>query len=109
MNGKLKSRYSRIVSKFVRDKAYLNTYMALTDNTHMEIENCKKILEYNDVRVKIRTATLIVSIWGSGLSISDYNTDGIVVNGSFSSVEFEPCGQTGQTEQIKQSKPYGKS
>ncbi len=109
MNGKLKSRYGRIVSKCVRDKAYLNTYMALTDNTHMEIENCKKILEYNDVRVKIRTATLIVSIWGSGLSISDYNTDGIVVNGSFSSVEFEPCGQTGQTEQIKQSEPYGKS
>lgn len=98
MNGKLKSRYGRIVSKFVRDKAYINTYMALTDNTCLEIENCKKILEYNDVRVKIRTATLIVSIWGSGLSISDYNTGGIVVNGSFSSVEFETCGQNKQSE-----------
>ena len=94
MNGRLKEKYGRVVSKFVRDKAYLNTYMALTDNTHMELENCKKILEYNDVRVKIRTATLTVSIWGHDLSISDYNTDGIVVNGSFSSVEFEPYGQT---------------
>lgn len=103
MNGKLKSRYGRLISKFVRDKTYLNTYMALTDNTHMEIENCKKILEYNDVLIKIRTATLTVSIWGSGLSISDYNTDGIVVNGCFSSVEFESCGQNGQTE------PSGKS
>lgn len=93
MNGRLKDKYGKVISKFIRDKAYLNTYMALTDNTHMELENCKKILEYNDVMVKIRTATLIVSIWGQNLSISDYNTDGIVVNGNFSSVEFEPCGQ----------------
>lgn len=89
MNGRIKSEYGRLVSKAARDKMYLNTYMTLTDNTHMEIENCKKILEYNDVYVKVRTATLTVSVWGQDLRISDYNTDGIVINGSFSSVEFE--------------------
>lgn len=67
----------------------MNTYMTLTDNTHMEIENCKKILEYNDVYIKIKTATVIISIWGQNLKISDYNTDGIIVNGIFSSIEFE--------------------
>ncbi len=96
MKERLKSRYGRLVSKFVRDKVYLNTYMAMTDNTRIEIENCRRILEYNDVCVRIRTATLTVSIWGSGLSISDYNTDGIVINGSFSSVEFEQ--EPGHTE-----------
>ncbi len=89
MSGGIKDGYSKFVSKLVRSRTYLNTYMALTDNTHMEIENCKKILEYNDVYVKIRTATLTVSIWGQDLRLSDYNTDGIVVNGKFSSVEFE--------------------
>ncbi len=92
MREKIKNGYGKFVSKLAGSKVYLNTYMTLTDNTHMEIENCKKILEYNDVYVKIRTATLTVSIWGSNLRISDYNTDGIVVNGNFSSVEFEQWG-----------------
>ncbi len=92
MSGRIKNGYEKFLSKIAGSKLYLNTYMTLTDNTHMEIENCKKILEYNDVYVKLRTATLTVSIWGSDLRISDYNTDGIVVNGKFSSVEFEQWG-----------------
>ena len=89
MNGTLKEKYNSVVSKYVKKKLYLNTYMNLTDNTHMEIENCRKILEYNDIYVKIRTSTLTISIWGQNIRISDYNTDGIVVDGKFSSVEFE--------------------
>lgn len=89
MNGNLKEKYNYVVSKYVKKKLYLNTYMNLTDNTHMEIENCQKILEYNDIYVKIKTSTLIISIWGQNIRISDYNTDGIVVDGNFSSVEFE--------------------
>lgn len=91
MNGTLKEKYNSIISKYVKKKLYLNTYMNLTDNTHLEIENCQKILEYNDIYVKIRTSTLIISIWGQNIRISDYNTDGIIVDGKFSSVEFEPA------------------
>ena len=89
MGERLKDRYNDIVSKYVRKKLYLNTYMNIADNTHLEIENCKRILEYNDILVKLRTSTLTVSIWGQDLKISDYNTDGIVVDGKSSSVEFE--------------------
>lgn len=92
MGGRIKKEYGKLVSSLVRSRVYLNTYMTLSDNTHMEIENCKKILEYNDAYVKVRTATLIVSVWGQDLRISDYNTDGIVINGKFSSVEFEQTG-----------------
>ena len=93
MSGRIKNEYGKFVSRLVRSKTYLNTYMTLTDNTHMEIENCKRILEYNDVYIKLRTATLTVGIWGQDLRISDYNTDGIVINGNFSSVEFEKGGK----------------
>ena len=89
MSETLKEKYNSVVSKYIKRKLYLNTYMNLTDNTHLEIENCRKILEYNDIYVKIRTSTLIVSIWGQNLQISDYNTDGIIVDGNFSSIEFE--------------------
>lgn len=89
MKASLKEKYNSLVSKYIKKKLYLNTYMNLTDNTHIEIENCQKILEYNDIYVKIKTSTLIISIWGQNIRISDYNTDGIIVDGKFSSVEFE--------------------
>ena len=89
MKVTLKEKYNSLISKYVKKKLYLNTYMNLTDNTHLEIENCQKILEYNDIYLKIKTSTLIISIWGQSIRISDYNTDGIIVDGKFSSVEFE--------------------
>ena len=89
MKNKLKDRYDSAVSRYVKKKLYLNTYINLSDNTHMEIENCKKILEYNDIYVKLKTSTLMISIWGQNINISDYNTDGLIVDGIFTSIEFE--------------------
>lgn len=82
-------KYNTIVSKFVKEKLYCNTYMNLTDNTHIEIENCKRILDYSDVYLRIKTSTLTICIYGENLNISDYNTDGMIINGKFSSIEFE--------------------
>ncbi len=89
MGRKIKDKYDEMLSKYIKKKLYLNTYMNISDNDHLEIENCKKILEYNDIYVKLRTSTLIISIWGQNIKISDYNTDGIIVDGKFSSIEFE--------------------
>ncbi len=82
-------KYSSTISRFIKGKTYNNTYINLTDNIHMEIENCKKILEYNDLYIKIRTSTLTICIYGKNLDVSDYNTDGIIIDGEFSSIEFE--------------------
>ncbi len=89
MGRKIKDKYDDMLSKYIKKKLYLNTYMNISDNNHLEIENCQKILEYNDIYVKLRTSTLIISIWGQNIKISDYNTDGIIVDGKFSSIEFE--------------------
>ncbi len=85
----VRKKYNSVVSKFVKERLYSNTYMCLTDNSHMEIENCKRILEYSDVYIRIKTSTLTVCIYGSNLNISDYNTDGIIIEGKLSNVEFE--------------------
>lgn len=71
-----------------RKKLYLNTNIQVTDNSCVEIENCKKVLEYNDIYIKLQTSTLIVEIWGEKLNISDYNTDGILIRGVIKSIEF---------------------
>ncbi len=73
----------------MKERTYSNTHINITDNAHMEIENCRKILEYNDLYIKIKTSTLTICIYGNNMNISDYNTDGIVVDGNFSTIEFE--------------------
>ena len=85
----LKRKYNGAVARLCRKNLYLNTYMNLTDNTRLEIENCRRIIEYNDVYIRLATSTLTMQVWGEKLKISDYNTDGIVIEGVFSSVEFE--------------------
>ena len=85
----LGKKYNNLISKFVKEKLYFNTYMCLTDNTHMEIENCKRILDYTDGYIRIKTATLIICIYGENMNISDYNTDGIIISGKINNIEFE--------------------
>ncbi len=86
---KAKKMYSSLTAKFVRKQLYLNTYINLTDNTHLEIENCKRIIELNDVYVRLKTATVTLQVWGEELRISDFNTAGVVIDGKISSIEFE--------------------
>jgi sporulation protein YqfC len=89
----LDENYDGVLKNFVTKRLYLNTHMNLTDNTHLEIENVKKILEYNDIYLKLLTSSLVVSVWGKDLSVDDYNVDGIVVEGEFSSIEFEKSAE----------------
>ncbi len=58
-------------------------------NTYLEVENCKRIMEYNDIYLKVKTLSgLVIEIWGANLKLSDYNTSGIAVRGKISSVEL---------------------
>ncbi len=85
----IKYKYNNFVNKYLKNKIYLNSSISITDNSHMEIENCSKILEYNDIYVRLKTATIFLQIWGEGLMISDYNTSGIIVDGKIFRVEFD--------------------
>ena len=66
-----------------------SSQVMICGDSYLEIENCRRILEYNDVYLKVKTYNgLMIEIWGSGLMLSDYNTLGIAVRGKISSVEF---------------------
>lgn len=73
-----------------RNFLYLNTLIHISDNSEVIIENCKKILEYNDIFLKVRTANLDVQIWGEDLRIHDYKINAVIVNGKISSIELFP-------------------
>lgn len=68
---------------------YGSSQVVICGNTYLEVENCKRIMEYNDIYLKVKTFSgLVIEIWGEGLMLSDYNTQGIAVRGKISSVEF---------------------
>jgi hypothetical protein len=77
------------ITAFLQKKFYFNTHIQLTDNSRLEIENVQKILDYNENFIKVRTSTLILSVWGNSLSADDYNMSGIVICGDIASIEFE--------------------
>lgn len=67
----------------------LNTQITVCGNSYLEIENCRRIMEYNDIYLKVKASSgLVVEIWGTNLRLSDYNTDGISVRGRIASIEL---------------------
>lgn len=61
----------------------------ITGNSYLEIEGCIRIMEYNDIYLKIKTCRgIIAEIWGQGLTVSDYNTSAVAVRGIITSVEL---------------------
>lgn len=63
--------------------------IVITGNSYLEIEGCLRIMEYNDIYLKIKTCRgIIAEIWGQGLTVSDYNTSAVAVRGIITSVEL---------------------
>lgn len=71
---------------------YLDTYVHLYGNREVRVENCMKILEYNEVLVRLRTRDMTLEIWGSDLRVSDYNDNSVIVRGKISSVLLSEKG-----------------
>lgn len=72
----------------VRSVTMTNTNIQITDNLCVEIDNCKKIIEYNDIYVKIKASTVIIEVWGRNLCINDYNRPGIEIKGIITNIEL---------------------
>ena len=81
MGGKIHER--------AREMIYPETNIQITNNKIVEIENCKKIIEYNDIHICLRTYLYELHIWGENLSADDYGGGGIRVSGTIKSIEFE--------------------
>ncbi len=68
---------------------YPDTNIQLTNNKLLEIENCKRIIEYNDIHICVRTHVFEINIWGENLSADDYGGGGITVKGTIKSFEID--------------------
>lgn len=67
---------------------YLDTYVHLHGNRELRVENVRRILEYDDVCVRLRTRDMAVTIWGTGLRVFDYSDGSMLVTGRITGIEL---------------------
>ena len=66
-----------------------SSQIQITGKEAVLIDGCKKIIEYNDIIVRVKAKDITVSVWGSGLYAGSFGTDCIYIYGKISSVELE--------------------
>lgn len=72
----------------MRSWVYLETYLHLQGNHELRVENCMKILEYNEALVRLQTRDMTVEIWGMNLRVYDYNDSSVIVRGTVQSIQM---------------------
>lgn len=77
----------------VRSWVYLETNMYVHGNHELIVENCTKILEYNDVLVRLRTRELSVEIWGTELRVYDFSDGNVTVRGTIESIRMQEAAR----------------
>jgi len=94
LKGKsIKKNKIELIQQKAQKALYYNTFIQLIDNEKAIIENCKRIVECNDILVKLVTRNFYIEIWGQNLTINDYNSESIVVNGKITTIELSPKGK----------------
>lgn len=66
----------------------LNSHITILDNKTALIENCKQIIECNEVLVKVSTKCFEIEVWGNGLTLNNYCTESIEVRGKIESIKL---------------------
>lgn len=72
----------------IRSWMYLETSLHMQGNHELRVENCMRILEYNDVLVRLRTRDMIVEIWGTDLRVYDFNDSCVIIRGTVQSIQL---------------------
>lgn len=70
----------------------LETYLQLSGDREICIENCQRILEYNDIRIVVQTTDLILEIWGSDLQADSRSPENLLIHGKIQSITLTQKG-----------------
>ena len=70
----------------------LETYLQLCGNRELKLENCRKVLEYNEIRIVVQTTELILEIWGRNLEADSRTPECRWIHGEIQSISLTPKG-----------------
>lgn len=66
----------------------LNSHITILDNSVAVIENCKQIIECNEIMTKVMTRNFEIEVWGTDLSLSNFCSDCVEVRGKINSINI---------------------
>lgn len=72
----------------IKHDFYLNSSISILDNNQILVENCKNILECNDILVRIISSDFEIEIWGANLTVTNFSSKTVSVNGEVQTVTF---------------------
>ncbi len=75
----------------------MQTYLQLCGNRELYLENCRRILEYNDIRIVVQTSELMLEIWGKGLQADSRSPESLLIHGEIQSIVLTPKGARHET------------
>ena len=70
----------------------LETHLEMHSDREIFIENCRRILEYNDIRIVLQTTDLELEIWGSELQTDSRSPESLRIHGKIQSITLTPKG-----------------
>ena len=70
----------------------LETHLEMHSDREIFIENCRRILEYNDIRIALQTTDLVLEIWGSELQTDSRSPESLRIHGKIQSITLTPKG-----------------
>ena len=60
----------------------------IAGNYEILLEKCRRIEEYNEVFIKVKTKKLYIEVWGNQLRAFDFKTDSLIIRGKISRIEL---------------------
>lgn len=76
------------ITKFIKKSIDLNSQISIIDNKKVLVENCKNVLEVNESLVRILSSDFEIQVWGSNLSVTNYSSNAVSINGKIMSMEI---------------------
>ena len=73
-----------------RELLCLHTSIQILDDTTLITEQYTRLLEINEVLVRLVTGRFLLSVWGESLSVTDLKAGGVRIQGVIRSVELLP-------------------
>ncbi len=64
-------------------------HMDIKSDREAVVEGCSGVEEYDENTVRIKAPKMVISFFGQNLAIKCLNTDSLVIEGKFSSIEFD--------------------
>lgn len=65
------------------------SFIEVSGNHEILIEGSKGVLEYTDEKVRVNTASMLLSIGGRGLNLRCISDSALIIDGFITSLQFE--------------------